>query len=76
MGTASKDTKHEENMESIAVATLEHQKDAAQKNLIILHRSVLVALFAAIVAVILGVIAIASKPTIIVKPIITLKSAN
>lgn len=54
--------KHNNNMENIALADLQLQKDALQKNLILMHRTMLVALFAAIISLILGVYAVVSKP--------------
>lgn len=59
--------KHQNNAENIALAELQLQRDALQKNLIVMHRTMLVALFAVLVSVILGIYAVKSKPNVTVK---------
>jgi hypothetical protein len=59
--------RREKNQEALALANLNLQRDAYQKNLILLHRSIMVAIFAALVAIILGIIAVTSKSDVTVK---------
>jgi hypothetical protein len=59
--------RRERNEETLALANLNLQRDALQKNLILVHRSVMVALLATLVAVVLGIVAIRSKPSVIIK---------
>lgn len=57
-----------ENMQNIALADLQLQRDALQKNLVVMHRTMLVAFFAVLVSILLGIYAIKSKQTIDIQP--------
>lgn len=63
-----RETDHMRNMEQIALADYETQREAAQYNITTMHRTMLIALFAVLVAIATAVIAIRSKPTINVNP--------
>jgi len=60
-------SKHETNVENISLSELRLQRDALQKNLIIMHRTMLIALLAVLVSIALGIYAVTSKPNVKVK---------
>jgi hypothetical protein len=61
----------EQNQEAIAIATFELQKEALQQNLIIMHRTMLIAFFAVLIALTIGIVTVVV--TVMHRPDITVK---
>lgn len=64
----------EKNMEDIAVANFELQKESLQKNLTIMHYTMLAAFLAVAVSIVVCVFVIRNKPVVIVKPDVTVQT--
>lgn len=61
-------SRHENNMENIALAELKLQREALQKNLSLMHKTIVIAILAVLVSIVLGVYAVKSKQDIKVQP--------
>lgn len=62
--TSPMSTDHERDMKEIAFADYKLSKEVAQKNLILLHRSMMISLVAVVVAIVAVTFAIRNKPAI------------
>lgn len=73
IGTDPVEEAHKHNAEEYARAQLDLQYDALQKNLTIMHYTMLAAFIAILVSMVIGIFAIRDKPNVTVRPNITVK---
>jgi cytoskeletal protein RodZ len=69
----AEERKHRHNSEELAKADLALQKAALQKNLTLMHRTMIVALVGVVVAIVIGLLGVLNRPDITVRPNITVR---